>query len=86
MIYPLDRVEEAMDSMNFKRTLDPILGVVLIAAAYSGFGWAGVALMAGGILMWVLLHFNRMMQRIVASKSVNFDSNQIRLDRMLIND
>ena len=47
--------------MNFKRILVPILGVVLIAAAYRGFGWAGVALVAGGIVMWVLLHFNRMM-------------------------
>ena len=47
--------------MNFKRILVPILGVALIAAAYRGFGWPGVALVAGGIVMWVLLHFNRMM-------------------------
>ncbi len=47
--------------MNFQRILVAILGVVLIAAAWRGYGWPGVALVAGGILMWVLLHFNRMM-------------------------
>jgi hypothetical protein len=47
--------------MNFQRILVPILGVVLVVGAWSAYGWAGVALVSGGILMWVLLHFNRMM-------------------------
>ena len=47
--------------MNFQKILVPILGVVLIAAAWRGYGWGGVALVAGGIVMWALLHFNRMM-------------------------
>ena len=47
--------------MNFQKVLVAILGVVLIAAAWRGYGWPGVALVAGGVVMWVLLHFNRMM-------------------------
>ncbi|MES2937247.1 MAG: glycerate kinase [Pseudomonadota bacterium] len=48
--------------MNFQKILPPILGVVLVAAAYRGWGWAGVALAATGIVMWMLLHFTRMMK------------------------
>jgi hypothetical protein len=36
-------------------------GALLIAVAYKQFGWAGVALVSGGILFWMLLHFTRMM-------------------------
>ena len=48
--------------MNFQRIVLPILGVVLVAAAYRGYGWPGVALVAGGLVMWMLLHFTRMMK------------------------
>lgn len=48
--------------MNFQQILVPVLGVVLIAAAWRGYGWTGVALAASGIVMWLLLHFNRTMQ------------------------
>ncbi|MGA8515911.1 MAG: glycerate kinase [Burkholderiaceae bacterium] len=34
---------------------------MLIAVSYQRFGWAGVALVAGGIVFWMLLHFTRMM-------------------------
>jgi hypothetical protein len=36
-------------------------GALLIAVAYQRFGWAGVALVLGGIVFWMLLHFTRMM-------------------------
>jgi hypothetical protein len=48
--------------MNFQRIVLPILGVVLVAAAWRSYGWAGVALVATGIVMWMLLHFTRMMK------------------------
>ncbi len=37
------------------------VGALLVALAYQRFGWAGVALVAGGIVFWMLLHFTRMM-------------------------
>ncbi|MEO7128062.1 MAG: glycerate kinase, partial [Rhodoferax sp.] len=44
--------------MNFQRVLIPVGGVVLIAAAYRAYGWAGVAAATGALVMWLLLHFN----------------------------
>jgi hypothetical protein len=46
-------------SMNYQKILVALLGVVLIGAAWRSYGLAGVALVVGGILMWVLLHVNR---------------------------
>jgi hypothetical protein len=48
--------------MNFQKIILPILGVVVVAAAYRAYGWPGVALAATGIVMWMLLHFTRMMK------------------------
>ncbi|WP_332824733.1 glycerate kinase [Ramlibacter sp.] len=48
--------------MNLQRIFLPILGVVVVALAWQTAGWAGVALAAGGIVMWMLLHFTRMMK------------------------
>ena len=40
----------------------PVLGVALVAMAYRSYGWPGVAVVASGLVMWMLLHFNRMVQ------------------------
>jgi hypothetical protein len=48
--------------MNLQKIVWPVLGVVVVAAAYRALGWPGVALAAGGIVMWMLLHFTRMMR------------------------
>ena len=47
--------------MNFQKIIVPVLGVVGVVLAYHFYGWAGVAAAATGIVMWVLLHFTRMM-------------------------
>jgi hypothetical protein len=48
--------------MNFQKILVPIAGVALVVLAYRFYGWAGVAGAAGALVMWVMLHFTRMMQ------------------------
>lgn len=48
--------------MNLQKIVLPALGVIVVAMAYRGFGWPGVALAAGGIVMWMLLHFTRLMK------------------------
>ena len=40
----------------------PLLGIGLVAVAYRWYGWAGVAAAATALVMWALLHFNRLMQ------------------------
>ena len=45
--------------MNLQRIFLPMLGAALVAMAWRAYGWGGVAVASGGILMWVLLHFTR---------------------------
>ena len=47
--------------MNWQRIVVPLAGAALVAAAWRAYGWGGVAVTAGGIVMWVLLHFTRLM-------------------------
>jgi hypothetical protein len=56
--------------MNFQKIILPILGVVVVAVAYRGYGWPGVALAATGIVMWMLLHFTRMMKVLQRASSL----------------
>ena len=51
--------------MQFQRVLVPVGGVALVAAAYYAYGWPGVAMAAGALVMWVLLHFTRLTQVMV---------------------
>ena len=48
--------------MQFQKILVPLASVTLVAAAYYFYPWPGVAVALGGLVMWLLLHFTRMMQ------------------------
>jgi hypothetical protein len=48
--------------MNFQKIVLPVLGALVVVAAWQGMGWPGVAAAVGGIVMWMLLHFTRMMK------------------------
>lgn len=48
--------------MKFRKLWAPLVGLLLMAGAWRAYGWAGVALVSGGIVMFLLLHFNRTMQ------------------------
>lgn len=47
--------------MNFTKILAPVAIILLTAGAWRQFGWAGIALAGGGVVMWILLHFTRML-------------------------
>jgi hypothetical protein len=47
--------------MPFKKILIPAGGVFLVAYAFYAYSWPGVAVALGGLVMWMLLHFTRMM-------------------------
>ncbi len=51
-----------MRAMNFQKVFAPLVGLVLLGVAYRSYGWPGVAVVAGGIVMFLLLHFTRTMQ------------------------
>jgi hypothetical protein len=47
--------------MNFNRILIPVGCIVLTVAAWRSYQWPGVVLVASGIVMWMLLHFTRIL-------------------------
>ena len=48
--------------MNWQRIVLPLAGLGLVFVAWRNYGWQGMALVIGGIVMWMLLHFTRMMK------------------------
>lgn len=71
--------------MQFQKILVPLAGVVLVVAAYRAFGWGGVAVALGALVMWVLLHFTRMMQvlRRAADRPIGFVDSAVMLNAKL---
>ncbi|MDP3672963.1 MAG: glycerate kinase [Telluria sp.] len=47
--------------MNFQKIFLPIVGAAMVAVAWQAYGWQGAALAGGALVMFLLLHFNRMM-------------------------
>lgn len=47
--------------MNVRKILVPLGGLALLFMGWRAYGWPGVALAAGGIVMFLLLNFNRTM-------------------------
>lgn len=55
--------------MNLRNILVPLGAVALIGLGFQAYGWAGVAAVAGGLVMWALLHFTRLVN--VMKKAAN---------------
>ena len=47
--------------MNFNRILIPVACIALTVGAWRAYQWPGVALVATGLVMWMLLHFTRIL-------------------------
>ena len=47
--------------MKFQKILVPLSGIVAVALAYRLYGWMGVAAVGSGLVLWLLLHFTRLM-------------------------
>jgi hypothetical protein len=71
--------------MNLQKVVLPILGVVVVAIAYRAYGWPGVALAVGGIVMWMLLHFTRLMKVLqgAATRPVGYCDSAVMLNAKL---
>ena len=71
--------------MKLQRIFVPIAGAALIAFAWKNWGWPGVALVVGGILMWGLLHFTRMTQVLqrAANRPVGYVGSAVMLNAKL---
>lgn len=71
--------------MQFQKYFVPIASVILIVAAYRAYGWGGVAAAVGVLVMWLLLHFNRMMQVLkrAANRPIGFVDSAVMLNAKL---
>jgi hypothetical protein len=47
--------------MNLQRIAVPLLVIGLLGFAGYRYGWPGVAAVSGGLVMWLLLHWTRLM-------------------------
>ena len=47
--------------MNWQRIAIPVAGAAVLYVAWRTYGLPGLAIAAGGVVMWVLLHFTRLM-------------------------
>ncbi len=48
--------------MQFQKILIPLVCVALVGGAYHYYAWPGVAVATGALVMWMLMHFTRMVQ------------------------
>ena len=71
--------------MNLRNILVPLGLIVLVFAAFRSAGWPGVAAVAGGILMWGLLHFTRLMSvmKKAADRPVGYVGSAVMLNAKL---
>ncbi len=71
--------------MNFQKIIVPVAGALLVAAAFRAYGWAGVALVGGGIMMWVLLHYTRLVNVLkhAANRPIGFVGSAVMLNAKL---
>ena len=71
--------------MQIQKFLVPIGGLVLLGFAYRGYGWPGVALVSGAIVMFLLMHFNRTMQVLkrAANKPIGYVASAVMLNAKL---
>ena len=72
-------------AMNFQKILVPIAGAAAVVMAYRLYGWAGVAVVATVVVMWVLLHFTRMMQVLkrAANRPIGYVDSAVMLNAKL---
>jgi hypothetical protein len=71
--------------MQFQKIFVPLASVALVAAAYYFSGWRGVAVAGGALIMWLLLHFTRMMQVLkrAANRPIGFVGSAVMLNAKL---
>ena len=63
----------------------PLAGVAIITLAWYRFGWQGVAVVLTAIVMWALLHFNRVVQVLkrAANRPIGYVDSAVMLNAKL---
>ena len=71
--------------MNVQKFVVPALAAVGVVLGWQYWGWAGVALAVGALVMWILLHFTRTMQvlRRAADRPLGYVDSAVMLNARL---
>lgn len=71
--------------MKFQKILVSLAGIAIVVLAYRAYGWAGVAAVITGLVMWVLMHFTRMMQVLkrAANRPIGYVDSAVMLNAKL---
>ena len=71
--------------MSFQKFFVPVAGVAAMALAYRQYGWFGVVAVATGVVMWLLLHFTRLMTVLkrAASRPIGYVDSAVMLNAKL---
>ncbi|MGN1055509.1 MAG: glycerate kinase [Comamonas sp.] len=71
--------------MNLRNIVVPLGLVALLYLAFDTMGWKGVAAVGGGIVMWILLHFTRLMtvMRRASQRPVGYVGSAVMLNAKL---
>lgn len=71
--------------MTVKKFAIPLVCVAALVLAGRGYGWPGVALVGGGVVMWLLLHFTRMLRVLqrAANRPVGYVGSAVMLNAKL---
>ena len=71
--------------MTFKSIFVWVVGIALIVVGFQKYGWPGVAVVGGGIVFWILLHFTRMMTVLkrAANRPVGYVDSAVMLNAKL---
>ena len=71
--------------MNLRNMLVPLGVLGLVVSGFMAYGWPGVAAVAGGLVMWALLHFTRLMNvmRKAAKRPMGYVGSAVMLNARL---
>lgn len=71
--------------MNFRNVVVPLGLAIMLYIAFDSMGWKGVAAIGGGIVMWLLLHFTRLMtvMRRAAQRPIGYVGSAVMLNAKL---
>ena len=71
--------------MNFQKIFVPVACLILLGAAWRTYGWAGVAVVGGGLVMWLLLHYTRLITILkkAADRPIGFVGSAVMLNAKL---
>ncbi len=81
----LARADDNRRMNLLRRFFIPVLIALLVIAAYRSYGWQGIFAVGGGLIMWALLHFTRLMNimRKAADRPIGYVGSAVMLNARL---